>query len=132
MGDIHSRIKQLRESQELSMETLAGRLGVAWQTIQQWEKPNGTAPKRARLEAVAKQLGTTAFFLLTGENEAAPGSRKVVAFEPTPSAYTHPNKTIAQVVAILEQTDETGRIMALGAIRAALNNYVPAKANPAS
>lgn len=39
---------------------------------------------------------------------------------------------IAQVVAILEKTDATGRAMALGAVITALNGYTPAKANPAN
>lgn len=51
------------------MQTLADLVGVsAWQTVQQWEKEEGTAPKRERLAAVAKALRTTPEFLLFGEN----------------------------------------------------------------
>ncbi|MDH0520843.1 LexA family transcriptional regulator [Achromobacter xylosoxidans] len=65
MPTIHKRIKDLREKLELSMEQLAERVGVSWQTVQQWE--NGrTAPKRARLEAVAKALHTTPEYLAVG------------------------------------------------------------------
>ncbi|SDV49790.1 XRE family transcriptional regulator [Chitinasiproducens palmae] len=66
---IHSRIKQLREANGLSMEALAKRVGVsAWQTVQQWEREEkGTAPKRARLQAVADALGTTPEYLLVGD-----------------------------------------------------------------
>lgn len=47
------------------MEQLAERVPVSWQTVQQWE--NGkTAPKRARLEAVAKALNTTPEYLAVG------------------------------------------------------------------
>lgn len=70
MGDIHSRIKELREQRGLSMEALAKLIGVAWQTVQQWEKPNGTAPKRTRLEQAAIALGTTTTYLMTGCHQA--------------------------------------------------------------
>lgn len=134
MGDIHSRIKELREKRGLSMEALAKLIGVAWQTIQQWERPDGTAPKRTRLEKAASALGTTPTYLMTGNsiNGTYPGHGNIVVMEPPAAAYSHPNKTISEVVALLEQTDEKGRVMALGAIRSALNGYKPAKANPAS
>lgn len=65
MPTIHKRIKDLREKLGLSMEQLADRIPVSWQTVQQWE--NGkTAPKRARLEAVAKALNTTPEYLAVG------------------------------------------------------------------
>ena len=65
MPSIHKRIKDLREKLGLSMEQLAERVPVSWQTVQQWE--NGkTAPKRARLEAVAKALNTTPEYLAVG------------------------------------------------------------------
>jgi len=134
MGDIHSRIKKLRERREISMEALAKGLGVSWQTVQQWEKPGGTAPKRTRLEKVAELLNTTTTYLITGHDEPKqyPVGGKVVKIEQQTAGYRHPDKTIAEAVALLEQTDEKGRIMALGAIRAALSGYSPAKANPAS
>lgn len=66
--DIHARIRSRREALGLSMEKLAQMVGVkAWQTIQQWERPGGTAPKRARLDQVAAALGTTSEWLLFGE-----------------------------------------------------------------
>lgn len=70
MSDIHARIKQLREGLGLSMEMLAEKVGVSWQTVQQWE--NGkTAPKRKRLDDVAEVLGTTSDFLMFGREGAA-------------------------------------------------------------
>lgn len=135
MTDIHSRIKDLREKRGISLEALAELVDVSWQAVQQWEKPEGTAPKRTRLEKVAEVLGTTSTYLLTGmktELRTYPTGSNVVAMEKTGSAYTHPDKTIAEIISILEATDERGRIMALGATRAALLNYKPAKANPAN
>lgn len=57
-------IKAGRLAKGWSMEAFAAAISEAegatkplsWQTIQQWEKENGTAPKRKRLEIVAKLL----------------------------------------------------------------------------
>lgn len=116
------------------MEALAKGLGVSWQTVQQWEKPGGTAPKRTRLEKVAALLNTTTMYLITGQDDSGQyrAGGNVVKIEQQVPGYRHPDKTISEAVALLEQTDEKGRIMALGAIRAALSGYSPAKANPAS
>ncbi|MFB9242385.1 helix-turn-helix transcriptional regulator [Massilia antarctica] len=67
MDTIHTRIKQRREELGMSMKELAEKVGVsAWQTVQQWEKEGGTAPKRSRLQAVADALQTTPEFLTYG------------------------------------------------------------------
>ncbi|MGK4921838.1 XRE family transcriptional regulator [Bordetella hinzii] len=88
MNTIHQRIKSLRETLGLSMEQLAERVSVSWQTVQQWE--NGkTAPKRARLEAVAEALGTSAEYLAVGQppapHDATPGSHAIASPWPFPS-----------------------------------------------
>ena len=61
------------------------------------------------------------------------------AAEPVAQPYAAvvkiPKKTdplIAEVISIMENTDATGRAMALAAIKVALSGYKPAKANPAS
>lgn len=56
---IHSRIRELRTQQGMSMKDVGDRVGVQWQTVQQWEKEGGTAPRRTRLKQVADALGTT-------------------------------------------------------------------------
>lgn len=68
METIHTRIKKRREEMGMSMKDLAEKVGVsAWQTVQQWEKEGGTAPKRSRLEDVAKALHTSTHYLTSGE-----------------------------------------------------------------
>lgn len=67
---IHQRIKQLREAKSLSMQQLGEALGVAWQTVQQWESAR-SAPKRARLVDVAEALGTTVEYLSFGGDGSA-------------------------------------------------------------
>jgi DNA-binding XRE family transcriptional regulator len=77
METIHTRIKMRREALGLSMEAMAEALGVAWQTIQQWErepvpdnpKVLSTAPKRTRIKAVAEYLLVTEEWLRTGKGE---------------------------------------------------------------
>lgn len=69
---INQRIKAAREAKGWSMEQLAKRVSeiegaskvLAWQTVQQWEKAGGTAPKMKRLEAVASALDTDVMTLL--------------------------------------------------------------------
>lgn len=91
---IHQRIKQRRLALALSMEQLAEMVGVkSWQTVQQWEREGGTAPKRTRLQKVAAALKVTPEWLMHGntselsESEAEmlrlyrllnPGAQKLV------------------------------------------------------
>ncbi|MBK1780587.1 helix-turn-helix transcriptional regulator [Advenella sp. WQ 585] len=74
MSTIHERIKRLRENSGLSMEALAALLSLkSWQTIQQWE--NGkTAPKRSRVDDVARVLNTTSEYILFGDAQAQTGN----------------------------------------------------------
>jgi transcriptional regulator with XRE-family HTH domain len=68
---IHRRIKERREALGLSMEALGERVGVVWQTIQQWEREvGGTAPKRERLQKAAEALETSPEYLLFGDRGA--------------------------------------------------------------
>lgn len=56
------------------MDALAQRVGVVWQTVQQWEKePGGTAPSRRRLEKVAEALDTTPEYLVFGDASQSHG-----------------------------------------------------------
>ncbi|WP_289241826.1 S24 family peptidase [Delftia sp.] len=81
---IHTTIKREREARGWSMELLAKKVAeeeraakpLAWQTVQQWEKEGGTAPKRKRLEIVARLFGMTVASLL-GETSDADSSEFV-------------------------------------------------------
>lgn len=74
---IHEQIKTRRLAASMSMTDLAKKVseieGLAkplqWQTVQQWEK--NTAPKRKRLESVAKALGCDVMDLMGGAPAAA-------------------------------------------------------------
>lgn len=63
---IHSRIKERRMARKMSRSELAEAVGVSWQSVQLWETEGKTAPKRARLSAVAKALDCTEEYLISG------------------------------------------------------------------
>ncbi len=58
METIHARIRRLREEKGLSKAALAKACGATYQAVQSWERGD-TAPKRARLGAVAMALGVS-------------------------------------------------------------------------
>ncbi|MEJ7685657.1 MAG: helix-turn-helix transcriptional regulator [Variovorax sp.] len=76
---IHENIKQARLAKGWSMERLAEEVSkaeglskvLAWQTVQQWEREGGTAPKRKRLDVVAKllNLGAAQMISLAGSGD---------------------------------------------------------------
>lgn len=71
LESIHSRIKRLRLAKALSQTDLATRAGVKYQSVQEWERENGTAPTRKRMQAVAKALDVSPTELMTGEARPA-------------------------------------------------------------
>lgn len=75
---IAERIKELRVRQGMSQSDLARKLGVSAQSVQQWEKPDGTAPKRARLASVAEALGVTVSDIVAETDERFPKMRQDV------------------------------------------------------
>ena len=67
MSTINQRIRELREAAGLPLEHVAAKLGVSYQAVQQWERPDGTQPRRMRMEALATVLNTTVEYLETGK-----------------------------------------------------------------
>lgn len=74
---IHRRIRERREALGLTLQQVAEELGVSWQTVQQWEREpdpktgeakGSTAPRRTRMDDVAKVLKTTVEYLQTGRD----------------------------------------------------------------
>lgn len=69
---IHQRIKDRRLALGLtSHKALADKVGVSWQTVQLWEKEDGTAPSRKRIDKVAEVLKVTPTWLMHGDSQAA-------------------------------------------------------------
>lgn len=79
MDSIHQRIKRLRVAKGLSQEGLAEILGVKYQSVQEWERENGTAPSRKRQADVAEALGVKIEELLLGTARAGENQLNVSA-----------------------------------------------------
>jgi SOS-response transcriptional repressor LexA len=65
---INTIIREGRLRLGLSEQQFAEAVGVTRGAVQQWEKPNGTAPKRATQPRVAHVLGISVAELMTGSN----------------------------------------------------------------
>lgn len=85
---IHRRIKERRKALGLSMQALALAVGVrSWQTIQQWEREDGTEPRRKTLTKVAHALGVSEAWLMWGDAPAVMHAREPSAtYTPGPPA----------------------------------------------
>lgn len=86
---IHSEIKRLRLAKGWSHQQLAAEVSaveglkkpLSWQTVQQWEREpaatgagKSTAPKRSRLDVVARLLGTDTEALMAGRPPKTPAA----------------------------------------------------------
>jgi transcriptional regulator with XRE-family HTH domain len=69
------RLALARESQGLTQEQLAKRLGLRVQTIQNWECDR-SEPRANRLQMVAGFLNISMVWLLTGEGDGGPAQQK--------------------------------------------------------
>jgi transcriptional regulator with XRE-family HTH domain len=68
---IMKRIKEARLNKGLSPIELGRRLGVGERLILNWERDGSTASQLLPLGAVARALGVTTAYLLTGDEAAA-------------------------------------------------------------
>ncbi|MET0542599.1 MAG: S24 family peptidase [Variovorax sp.] len=62
----HRIIREGRKRLRMSEQQFATAVGVSRGAVQQWEKPGGTAPKRANQKRVAKILGVSVGELMSG------------------------------------------------------------------
>jgi transcriptional regulator with XRE-family HTH domain len=65
---ISMRIKETRELRGLTASELARRVGVTSTAVWNWEK-NSIRPRPPMLDAIARVLGVSVSFLLTGHDE---------------------------------------------------------------
>ena len=77
--DIAKRVEQTREARGFSASEFARLVGVTPTAVWNWEK-NSTTPRRPALEQIAKVLGVSIDYILTGEE----GGRTIQAATPTP------------------------------------------------
>lgn len=70
---IHRLIKEGRLSLNLSKREFADAVGVSRGAVQQWEKPDGTAPRRSSQHRVAQVLGISVAKLVSGGSNTSAG-----------------------------------------------------------
>lgn len=70
---IHTLIREKRRLLGLSEQQFADAVGVSRGAVQQWEKPDGTAPKRANQPRVAELLGISVAELVSGDSRMSMG-----------------------------------------------------------
>lgn len=70
---IHTLIREKRRLLGLSEQQFADAVGVSRGAVQQWEKPDGTAPKRANQPRVAELLGISVAELVSGDSRMSLG-----------------------------------------------------------
>ena len=68
------RLALARESQNLTQEQLAKRLGLRVQTVQNWEFDR-SEPRANKLQMLAGFLNVSMIWLLTGEGDGGPAPR---------------------------------------------------------
>jgi transcriptional regulator with XRE-family HTH domain len=113
---IHRRIRERRLQLGLTSHgALAELLGVSWQTVQHWEKEDGTAPKRGRIDQVAEALQVSTAWLLNGEGDSAPKSDDQSRHIPPPkvSPPTHTQWVTDdedRLLTLFRTTDDDGRL----------------------
>jgi transcriptional regulator with XRE-family HTH domain len=100
--DMHERIRARRNQLGLSYEKLAEAIQaesgkkIAWQTIQLWEKPGGTAPSRSNQAAAAKGLRCSVEWLVTGRG--SPGDTDDLPAPPVVPENPQAERMILQYV----------------------------------
>jgi DNA-binding XRE family transcriptional regulator len=65
--NIHKRIETRRKELKLTNESLGAAIGVSWQSVQAWQRPNGTVPRLKLVPKVATALRLSENCLITGE-----------------------------------------------------------------
>ncbi|MDB5849244.1 MAG: phage repressor protein Serine peptidase family [Rhodoferax sp.] len=73
---INTVIREGRRRLGWSEQQFAEAIGVTRGAVQQWEKANGTAPKRATQPRVAQLLGISVAELMTGSNVSSNGEAR--------------------------------------------------------
>lgn len=126
---IHQEIKRRRDELGWSQQQLAAEVSrleggskvLSWQTVQQWE--NGkSAPKRTRMDVVARALGCTVEELLV----VPPSATSTAAPPPPPPGYKDRREVSESDWALLQELKllpDEDRDELMGAIRARAKKY---------
>jgi len=120
-----TRIRKLRNENNLTQDRIAEICGATKSAVSQWESDT-TTPTLGNLLLLRGKLAFSFDWLLSDAERLEP-STTITACEPLPAPYVHSNETTRRIIALLDQTDEAGRGVALYAITQALKEYQPIK-----
>ena len=96
--NVHQRIKDFRESREMTYQQFGDAVGVSRGAVQQWEKGK-TAPTRKNQPAVAKFMGLTVVGLMQDDSPAKSPSNVI-------QSPVNIDKVATEGIATLEQITE--------------------------
>lgn len=134
---IAQRIRQARLDRKLTLTKVAEGFGISRVAVAQWEGKAGssTLPDVAKLGKLARILGVTCDWLLTGEGQKARTpvfGRSEVREMPAPYEFRPRHAPeVEEILALLADTDHDGHVKALTAVKFALRGHVPAIRNHA-
>ncbi len=143
MSALADRIRAALAASTINQAELAAACGIKPPSVNDWLSGKTKSLKAHTAQKAASALGVRIAWLTygTGPMRDQPGTQDdgtALRQAPTPyitklqpKAPAEPEE-IVEVLALMRNTDDRGRAMALAAVKVALNGYKPAKANHAS
>ncbi len=103
---LNERIRLARKRTGLTQEQLAEKIGIAFQTLNKYEKGH-RLPDAEVLRQIAIITGVDAGWLLTGEEESAirTAAEKEAPYEPTPMYTPEEREYIEKLITVLRNPD---------------------------
>lgn len=117
MTTIGSRIYNTRKARKLTQEELAKKIGKTQSSIAYLESDGPNVGSSSRLAAIARALNVNAHWLETGQGSPEPDYVQPVVVE---KRYC---KETEEAIALMESTDERGRLKMLIAVQDALEAH---------
>ena len=115
VASIGARISSLREARGLNRTQLAARVGTTDSALSQMERGKAGAPRFEVGVRIAKELGVTPWYLLTGERLRGEADNAQVIADPAKRVVL-PEVTVAQVSGLIEQLHEVATEMRRGSV----------------
>lgn len=118
MNTLGQRIRTRRKELGLTQKDLAAKVGMSQANLSELE--NDLYPSSSFVPRMAEVLKVSAMWLADGKKEPPGATLHHITTR-------HANPDIAEVIRLMEETDDIGRTLALGGVRAALATHHPAK-----
>ena len=114
--DMSTRIKELRQERNLTLEQVAKVVGVGKSTVRKWETGMIANMKRDKIASLAKALGTTPAYLMGWKEQP---NEKETAPSPTIMELNEGEKALLE---LFNRVPEDQQNLVLQMIRAALGS----------